>query len=86
MTQTVVPLNELVAVRECLVELIHEGLTDNEREFLISFKSREPNWDLLGLDSISQLPAIKWKQINLAKMPEVKHKQALGQLESILAK
>tara|TARA_B110000967_G_C18760478_1_gene497558 strand:+ start:155 stop:1069 length:915 start_codon:yes stop_codon:yes gene_type:complete len=86
MTQTVVPLDELVAVRERLVALIHEGLTDDEREFLISFKNRKPNWDLLGLDGISQLPAIKWKQINLAKMPDVKHKQALGQLESILAK
>ena len=86
MTQTVVPLDELVAVRERLVGLIHVGLTDDEREFLISFKNRKPNWDLLGLDGISQLPAIKWKQINLAKMPDVKHKQALGQLESILAK
>ena len=86
MTQTVVPLDELVAVRERLVGLIHEGLTDDEREFLISFKNRKPNWDLLGLDGISQLPAIKWKQINLAKMPDVKHKYALGQLESILAK
>ena len=86
MTQTVVPLDELVSIRERLVGLIHEGLTDDEREFLISFKKRKPNWDLLGLDGISQLPAIKWKQINLAKMPEVKHKQALGQLESILAK
>jgi predicted nucleotidyltransferase component of viral defense system len=76
MTQTVVPLDDLVSIR----------LTDDEREFLISFKNRKPNWDLLGLDGISQLPAIKWKQINLAKMPEVKHKQALGQLESILAK
>lgn len=86
MTQTVVPLDELVAVRERLVGLIHVGLTDDEREFLISFKNRKPNWGLLGLDGISQLPAIKWKQINLAKMPDVKHKQALGQLESILAK
>jgi len=86
MTQTVVPLDDLVSIRERLVGLIHEGLTDDEREFLISFKNRKPNWDLLGLDGISQLPAIKWKQINLAKMPEVKHNQALGQLESILAK
>ena len=37
MTQTVVPLDELVAVRERLVGLIHVGLTDDEREFLISF-------------------------------------------------
>ena len=31
MTQTVVPLDELVAVRERLVGLIHEGLTDDAK-------------------------------------------------------
>ena len=85
MAETDVPLEELVAVRERLVELIHQGLTDREKGFLLSFKSREPDWSLLGLDGVSELPAIKWKQINLAKMPENKHKLALEKLKGILA-
>ena len=40
---------------------------------------------LLGLDGVSELPAIKWKQINLAKMPENKRKLALEKLKGILA-
>ena len=85
MAETDVPLEELVAVRERLVELIHQGLTESEKGFLLSFKSREPDWALLGLDDVSELPAIKWKQINLAKMPDNKHKLALEKLKGILA-
>ncbi|WP_412972825.1 nucleotidyl transferase AbiEii/AbiGii toxin family protein [Glaciecola sp. MF2-115] len=85
MAETDVPLEELVAVRERLVELIHQGLTDSEKGFLLSFKNREPDWALLGLDAVSELPAIKWKQINLAKMPDDKHKLALNKLKEVLS-
>jgi predicted nucleotidyltransferase component of viral defense system len=84
MAETDVPLEELVAVRERLVELIHQGLTDNEKAFLLSFKNREPDWRLLELNGVSELPAIKWKQINLAKMPDDKHKLALEKLKEVL--
>ncbi|WP_067866182.1 nucleotidyl transferase AbiEii/AbiGii toxin family protein [Neptuniibacter marinus] len=85
MAETDVPLEELVAVRERLVELIHQGLTDSEKGFLLSFKNREPDWALLGLDDVSELPAIRWKQINLAKMPDDKHKLALDKLKEVLS-
>lgn len=85
MAETDVSLEELLAVRERLVELIHQGLTEGEKGFLRSFKNREPDWVLLGLEGVSELPAIKWKQINLAKMPEHKHKLALEKLEKVLA-
>ena len=85
MAETDVPLEELVAVRERLVELIHQGLTDSEKGFLLSFKNREPDWALLELDDVNELPAIKWKQINLAKMPDDKHKLALDKLKEVLS-
>jgi hypothetical protein len=53
--------------------------------FLLSFKNREPDWALLELDAVSELPAIKWKQINLAKMPDDKHKLALEKLKEVLS-
>lgn len=84
MAETDVPLEELVAVRERLVELIHQALTNNEKGFLLSFKNLEPDWALLELDAVSELPAIKWKQINLAKMPDEKHKLALEKLKKVL--
>jgi hypothetical protein len=36
------------------------------------------------LNGVSELPAIKWKQINLAKMPNEKHKQTLENLKDVL--
>lgn len=84
MAKTDVPLYELVAVRKRLVELLHEGLTDSEKAFLLSFKNRQPDWSLLNLKGVSELPAIKWKQINLAKMPDDKHKLALQKLKDVL--
>lgn len=85
MAETDMPLEELVAVRGRLVELVHQELTDSEKGFLLSFKNREPDWTLLNLDGVSELPAIKWKQVNLAKMSDDKHKLALEKLKSILA-
>ena len=85
MAETDVQLEELVSVRKRLVELIHQGLTDSEKRFLLSFKNRDPDWALLELDDVNDLPAIKWKQINLAKMPDDKHKLALEKLKKVLS-
>lgn len=85
MAQTEVSLQELLAVRERLVVLIHEGLTDDEKAFLVSFKNRTPDWSLLGLNGVSELPAIQWKQLNLARMPADKHLRALEKLKEVLS-
>jgi len=34
-----------------------EKLTDNEKQFLLSMKKRNPDWDLLGIPGIDKLPA-----------------------------
>ena len=39
-----------------------------ERAFLLTFKSRKPDWSLLGLDGIDRLPAVRWKLKNLGKL------------------
>ena len=84
MAENDVPLEELLAVRKSLVEKIHQELTDSEKSFLLSFKSRDPDWSLLDLEGISELPAIKWKQRNLMNMPDEKHAQAFRKLQSAL--
>ena len=86
MTQTPVPLEELEQARIELNDSLFSQLTDDDKEFLISFKAMEPKWDLLGLDDIDQLPAVKWKMLNLAKMPDDNHKDALKNLQNKLEK
>ncbi len=79
-----VDLNELISTRELLVNEITKSLNDSEKQFLLSFKSTNPNWQLLGLPDIQYLPAVKWKLLNLKKMEQKKHTEALIKLESVL--
>lgn len=81
-----VPLDELLAVRKQLIKQIHAEMTTDERTFLLSFKNRDPDWNLLGLDNIDKLPAVRWKQQNLSNMPANKHAEALNQLRTVLEK
>lgn len=82
-----VPLKELEATREILIERIRMDMTSDERRFLASFKGRDPQWKLLGMGEqvdISALPSVQWKLYNLRQMPDKKHSQALGKLQMIL--
>ncbi|MGB9096735.1 hypothetical protein [Erwinia sp.] len=64
--------------------MVNKALTRSERDFLLSFKNRTPDWLLLGLDGIERLPAVRWKLKNLANMNEVKHAEAYKLLQQVL--
>ncbi len=80
MTEQNVSLLELETAREQLVAIINSSLTQQERKFLLSFKNRNPDWSLLGLSGIENLPAVRWKLHNLEKMNLEKHAQAYARL------
>jgi predicted nucleotidyltransferase component of viral defense system len=84
MAEIHVSIEALEEARENLIQSIQQGLTEDEKQFLLSFKRRSPNWPLLGLEGIEDLPAVKWKLLNLNKMPEDKHTLALGRLHRVL--
>jgi predicted nucleotidyltransferase component of viral defense system len=79
-----VSLPDLLAVRERLVGLIRETLDAEERRFLVSMKRGEPDWNVLGIPHLSQLPALKWKLLNIARMDRHKHALALDKLRRVL--
>jgi hypothetical protein len=81
-----VKYEELARVRKTLVEEINGQITEDERAFLISFKERAPKWDLLGVKGAQDMPAVKWKLSNLAKMGDDKHAHAVRQLKKIITK
>lgn len=84
MTEIHVSLEELEATRDQLTKLICTTLLENEKQFLLSFKAMDPQWELLGLDGIKNLPAVKWKMKNLHNMSKEKHKLAYQKLERCL--
>lgn len=79
-----VACDELVATRRRLIEIIRASMTENEKKFLVSIKQGDPDWDLMPLKGIDQLPAIEWKLRNVRKMKKDKHKNALQKLQEIL--
>lgn len=84
MTTNQVTLAELYEARDHLLQYLKQNLTSDEKEFLLSFKAKTPRWELLGIPNLENLPAIKWKLLNLEKMQKKKHSEYLEKLKSIL--
>ena len=85
MTTEQVSYEELIQVREHLIQQIQQSLTDSERQFLLSLKQGKPRWELVQIPNVEEFPALKWKLLNIQKMEPNKHKQALMKLEEVLA-
>ena len=77
-------LAEMEETRRRIVNLIRDQLNDAQRNFLISFKAGRPDWSLLPQPDVANLPAVKWKLINIRQMTEAKHKKAMEKLERVL--
>ncbi len=84
MTVEKVEYDELVAVRERLIETIKKTMTENEKQFLLSIKQGNPEWDLIPVAGIDQLPAIQWKLANIQKMQKEKHAESIQKLQAAL--
>lgn len=84
MTLQSVGIAELENTRRALVKLIRERLTDAQRSFLLSFKKGMPEWSLLPLPGVAQLPAVQWKLANIGRMRKRKHAAAVEKLNHVL--
>ncbi len=84
MTIEPVSLDELITTRRKLAQEILANLTENERKFLLSMKQGEPNFSLLPFNHLDQLPALKWKIMNVRKMDKKKHLMMLNKLRKTL--
>jgi len=79
-----VEYDELVEVRERLIDTIRGTLTENEKKFLLSIKQGQPDWNLMPVAGIDQLPGIQWKLMNIRKMKKEKHEQSTQKLREAL--
>lgn len=84
MVREEVSLEALVRTRERLVETLRAELDDSERAFLLSLKRGEPEWGLLGIEHLAELPALQWKLMNIRRMDARKRRIALERLEDTL--
>ncbi|MBT0727996.1 nucleotidyl transferase AbiEii/AbiGii toxin family protein [Rosenbergiella australiborealis] len=85
MTIDAVSLEELNAVPNLMVTALKAQFTQRDYDFLMSFKRGQPDWDLAPEEQIQHLPAVKWKLLNIRRMPKEKCVQALEKLDAVLA-
>lgn len=79
-----VPLEILLEVREKLIEIMVTEMPDEHCRFLLSFKRGEPDWDLLGLPHVADLPAVKFRVQNLERLSEQRRDEELQKLKDVL--
>lgn len=84
MTEETVPYDVLVEVRERLILGLKNGLTNDEKYFLLSLKEGKPVWSLLGLNGVERLPAVQWKLRNIQKMSVEKQREQYSKLRAVL--
>ena len=68
MTVRETSLEALLATREQLVAEIRSRLDETSKLFLRSFHTLKPAWNLISTPAIRNLPAIRWKLMNLERL------------------
>jgi predicted nucleotidyltransferase component of viral defense system len=84
MTERLVTLDDLLETREAFIAELVGGMPSEHRKFLVSFKRGEPDWQLLGIPHAEQLPAVRWRLQNLARMDGRKRQKLTDGLIQVL--
>lgn len=72
MTSDEVSLGTLLQTRADMKRDLPRALTPDHKSFLLSLVKAEPQWDLMPFPHLKNLPALKWKLANLAKLKAAK--------------
>jgi len=84
MTDEDIGLDALLDVRLRLVHEVVAGMPEHHKKFLLSFYARQPEWDLLDLEGASQLPAVRWRELNLDRAGSGTQEELVRKLEAVL--
>ena len=86
MTKSHISIDALTDVRSRLIHDIQSRLDNDARTFLLSLQEAAPDFDAIGLPQAADLPAVRWKLLNLEKLmsnnPE-KHAEQRAQLAKL---
>jgi hypothetical protein len=63
MSRLPVSCEELMAVRERLIDLLRLSLSMEEKRFLLSVQELEPDWTLLGITGVESLRLLRMKSL-----------------------
>lgn len=83
MTVEPVEIDALLSTRERMRRELQHGLSAAERQFLLSVAAAEPQWSLLGVPHLEQLPGLRWKLQNLEKLRKANPRKFAEQLDAL---
>lgn len=84
MTEEDVTIEELIETQHEMIERLIGEMPDCHREFLIGFERGEPDWSILGISHVAELPAIRWRQRNLDKLSADQRSELVDLLQASL--
>ncbi len=65
MTDQPFSYDDFEVTRKHLIDDIKSGFSDDDRDFLLSFKDANPGWNLFPYPKLKDLPAVQWKLRNI---------------------
>lgn len=83
MTAEPVDLDALLVAREQMMRELQQGLTEEEKRFLLSLVSAEPEWALLDIPHVEKLPGVRWKLQNLERLRKANARKFAEQYEEL---
>ncbi len=83
MTAEPVELDALLAARERMMSELQKGLSADERRFLLSLVAAAPEWSLLGVPHLEQLPGVRWKLQNLERLRKTNARKFAEQSDAL---
>ncbi len=83
MTTEPVELERLLAAREQMMRELQQGLANEERRFLLSLVKAEPEWALLDIPHVKELPGVRWKLQNLERLRKTNARKFTEQSEEL---
>jgi hypothetical protein len=66
-----------------MVRELQQGLSADERRFLLSLVSAEPEWTLLDVPHLEQLPGLRWKLQNLERLRKADARKFADQADAL---
>lgn len=83
MTKEAVDLGELMATRDRLIGDIHSRMDEGAKRFLRTLHDGAPDFDAIDRPQAAELPAVRWKLINVNKLKAENPKKHSAQGEEL---
>lgn len=80
MTDESFTYDDYESTREKLISYVHQGLTEEDKSFLLSVKNLTPDWTIYDFE---KFPAVKWKLYNIRKLKDSNPDKYLKQYQAL---